>query len=92
MVKDALVLTLEWLKNYKFYIFIIDTETENTNNENPPKKLGLVQRFKQMYKEYWYVLIPVHLFTSAIWYGSFFLTAKRLVQVFLEFFLLIIQF
>ncbi|KAA0185526.1 hypothetical protein HAZT_HAZT001394 [Hyalella azteca] len=41
-------------------------------------KLGLVARFKLMYKQYWYVLIPVHWATSAVWYGSFFIAAKKL--------------
>lgn len=41
------------------------------------KKLGLFARFKKMAKEYWYVLIPVHLFTSAFWFGGFFYMSKR---------------
>lgn len=35
-------------------------------------KLGLVARFKKMTKEYWYVLIPVHCFTSCFWFGGFY--------------------
>lgn len=45
--------------------------------EEPPKKLGLVGRFKQMYKEYWYVLVPVHLVTSIGWFTTFYYMAKR---------------
>lgn len=41
------------------------------------QKLGIVARFKKMYKEYWYVLLPVHIATSAVWYGSFFYASKR---------------
>ncbi|XP_068251178.1 uncharacterized protein C18orf19 homolog A isoform X2 [Palaemon carinicauda] len=40
------------------------------------EKLSLVQKFKLMYKQYWYVLIPVHVATSLVWYGSFFIAAK----------------
>jgi hypothetical protein len=36
------------------------------------KKLGLFARFKRMTKEYWYVLIPVHCFTSCFWFGGFY--------------------
>ena len=36
------------------------------------KKLGLIARFKKMTKEYWYVLIPVHCFTSCFWFGGFY--------------------
>lgn len=41
------------------------------------KKLSLIQRFKEMYKKYWYVLVPVHLATSACWFGGFYYLAKR---------------
>lgn len=40
-------------------------------------KLGLFARFKKMAKDYWYVLIPVHVATSAVWLGAFFYTSKR---------------
>ncbi|CAG0893015.1 unnamed protein product [Darwinula stevensoni] len=43
--------------------------------KTPAKKPGLVQRFKQMYKDYWYILVPVHCVTSAIWFGSFYVIA-----------------
>lgn len=39
--------------------------------------LGLFARFKKMYKEYWYVLVPVHIATSAVWLGSFYYASKR---------------
>lgn len=41
------------------------------------KKLSVFQRFKQMYKNYWYVLLPVHLVTSTFWFGGFYYMAKR---------------
>lgn len=50
----------------------------NLNNAAiPPVKLSLFQRFKQMYKDYWYVLIPVHCFTSVFWAGGFYFAVKR---------------
>lgn len=45
------------------------------------EKLSLVQKFKLMYKQYWYVLIPVHVATSLVWYGSFFIAAKSGVDI-----------
>lgn len=45
--------------------------------ETKEEKLSLVQRFKKMYKDYWYVLIPVHIVTSVGWFGSFYLSVKR---------------
>lgn len=49
---------------------LIDGETE---------KLGLFARFKKMYKEYWYVLLPVHVVTSAGWLGGFYYLSVRWV-------------
>lgn len=31
-----------------------------------------------MYKDYYYVLIPVHIVTSIAWFGGFYQTSKRL--------------
>lgn len=47
--------------------------------ENEGKKLSLLQRFKEMYKKYWYVLVPVHLVTSAAWFAGFYYLAERYV-------------
>lgn len=44
-------------------------------------KLTLFQRFKQMYRDYWYVLVPVHLITSAGWFGTFYYMAKSGIDV-----------
>ncbi|GAB0096754.1 FAM210A [Sergentomyia squamirostris] len=49
--------------------------------DDPPKKEGLVARFKKMYKEYWYVLVPVHLVTSAGWLGGFYYLSKSGVDI-----------
>lgn len=42
--------------------------------------LGLIARFKKMYKEYWYILVPVHLVTSAVWFGSFYYASTRYLK------------
>ncbi|EEB15890.1 conserved hypothetical protein [Pediculus humanus corporis] len=34
-----------------------------------------------MYKEYWYVLIPVHLITSSIWFGGFYYLAASGIDI-----------
>lgn len=43
----------------------------------PPQNLGLFARFKMMYKQYWYVLVPVHVVTSTGWLLGFFYLSKR---------------
>lgn len=41
------------------------------------KPQGLLQRFRQTYKEYGKVLVGVHIFTSCIWATSFYYVAVR---------------
>lgn len=60
----------------------IETETENAidKNEDAPQaeeKLSLTGKFKKMYKEYWYVLLPVHVFTSTFWFCGFYYLSTR---------------
>ena len=49
--------------------------------QKPEVKLGLFKRFKKMWKDYWYVMIPVHLVTSAGWGGGFYLMCKSGLDV-----------
>lgn len=41
------------------------------------KSIGLVQRFKKTFKQYGKVLIPVHLVTSSVWFGTFYYAAMK---------------
>ena len=34
-----------------------------------------------MFKDYWYVLLPVHVATSAVWLGGFYLALKSAVDI-----------
>uniref|UniRef100_A0A3P8S9Z7 Family with sequence similarity 210 member Ab n=1 Tax=Amphiprion percula TaxID=161767 RepID=A0A3P8S9Z7_AMPPE len=45
------------------------------------KSIGLFQRFKRTFKQYGKVLIPVHLVTSSIWFGTFYYAAMKGVNV-----------
>ncbi|XP_070821721.1 uncharacterized protein C18orf19 homolog A-like [Chaetodon trifascialis] len=45
------------------------------------KSIGLVQRFKKTFKQYGKVLIPVHLLTSSVWFGTFYYAAMKGVNV-----------
>ncbi|XP_023706978.1 protein FAM210A isoform X2 [Cryptotermes secundus] len=60
-------------------------QTEKSKVEEPntaeAQKLSLLQRFKQMYRDYWYVLVPVHLITSLGWFAGFYYLAKSGVDV-----------
>lgn len=41
------------------------------------KSIGLYQRFKKTFKQYGKVLIPLHLVTSSVWFGSFYYAAMK---------------
>ncbi|XP_076864467.1 uncharacterized protein C18orf19 homolog A [Brachyhypopomus gauderio] len=51
------------------------------------KSTGLVQRFKKTFKQYGKVMIPVHLLTSSVWFGAFYYSAMKGVNLvpFLEY-------
>lgn len=39
-------------------------------------KFSTIQKFKTLVKKYWYIAIPVHLGTSAVWFGMLFGATK----------------
>lgn len=45
------------------------------------KTQSIFQRFKNMAKKYWYVVLPVHLVTSTLWFGSFYFIASSGVNI-----------
>lgn len=45
------------------------------------KSQNIFQRFKNMAKKYWYIVLPVHLVTSIVWFGSFYFIASSGVDV-----------
>ncbi|KAL7887474.1 hypothetical protein AOLI_G00051950 [Acnodon oligacanthus] len=51
------------------------------------KSIGLYQRFKKTFKQYGKVMVPVHLFTSTVWFGAFYYAAMKGVNLvpFLEY-------
>lgn len=61
--------TSQWCLNNK-------SDTKEPELE-PPKKQGIVARFKDLTKKYWYVLIPVHVITSAGWLAGFYYLSTR---------------
>lgn len=48
---------------------------QSTAADNEPTTL--TQRFKQMYKDYWYILLPVHMSLSCLWMGSLYYLSSR---------------
>merc|ERR1719495_2433819 len=44
-------------------------------------KESTFSKLKQMIRDYWYVIIPVEVVTSVMWYGGFFLMLKSGVDI-----------
>lgn len=59
----------------------VDQPDDVDTDDKPPEKLGLVARFKLMYKQYWYVLLPVHVVTSTGWLVGFYYLSRRYVHL-----------
>lgn len=55
--------------------------TKDSAVDSVEKKPGLFKRFHQTYKQYGKVLVGVHIFTSSIWTGVFYVTAMSGVNV-----------
>ncbi|XP_059411420.1 uncharacterized protein C18orf19 homolog A-like [Carassius carassius] len=51
------------------------------------RSISLIQRFKKTFKQYGKVMIPVHLLTSTVWFGTFYYAAMKGVNLvlFLEY-------
>lgn len=51
------------------------------------RSIGLMQRFKKTFKQYGKVMIPVHMVTSSVWFGTFYYAAMKGVNLvpFLEY-------
>jgi len=57
------------------------TTKEESADVDAAKPPTLFQKFKQMSKDYWYVLIPVHVITSVGWFGAFYFAVKSGLDV-----------
>ncbi|KPJ12728.1 Uncharacterized protein C18orf19-like [Papilio machaon] len=66
--------------NLKAPLRSCSTQSNDAKPPTEPKK-GLVQKFKEMYRDYWYVVLPVHMTTSAVWFGSFYYAVRSGVDV-----------
>lgn len=59
-----------------------ETEAEGVDIDPlQDKSIGLFQRFKKTFKQYGKVMIPVHLATSSVWFGTFYYAAMKGVNV-----------
>ncbi|XP_053982347.1 uncharacterized protein C18orf19 homolog A isoform X1 [Hylaeus volcanicus] len=56
------------------------TSKEGIQSESP-KKLSLLAKMKQMTKDYWHILVPVHVVTSIGWVAIFYAAIKNGVDV-----------
>ncbi|KAM5222020.1 protein FAM210A [Ctenodactylus gundi] len=59
------------------------TPSEKKEEPDPlqDKSISLYQRFKKTFRQYGKVLIPVHLITSGVWFGTFYYASLKGVNV-----------
>lgn len=51
--------------------------TKGNDPKESTKKVSVFAKMKQMTKDYWHVLIPVHVITSIGWVAIFYATIKK---------------
>lgn len=61
------------------YCGLKQNSTEIQSDQQP--KLSIFAKMKQMTKDYWHVLVPVHVLTSAVWVAIFYSTIKNGVDI-----------
>jgi len=78
--------SVRWFKSFHpLRVKIVKSKSyetdKNIKTEEKPETPGVIKKFKQMWKDYWYVVIPVHIVTSIGWYGGFYLLIKSGVDI-----------
>ncbi|OAD61134.1 Angiotensin-converting enzyme, partial [Eufriesea mexicana] len=66
--------------------FVARYSNKNATKDSTPKieskkKVTLFQKMKQMTKDYWHILMPIHLMTSVCWITIFYITMKSGVDI-----------
>ncbi|XP_056336359.1 uncharacterized protein C18orf19 homolog A [Danio aesculapii] len=86
-----LISSQRWLSSTTALRSPTSQKTSAPGQEEPDplqdKSSGLIQRFKKTFKQYGKVMIPVHLLTSTMWFGTFYYAAMKGVNLvpFLEY-------
>ncbi|XP_034943427.1 uncharacterized protein C18orf19 homolog A [Chelonus insularis] len=68
----------------KYLLVKFSSKTENETKHEPTitsSKLNVFQKMKQLAKDYWHILIPVHILTSTCWVSIFYVAAINGVDV-----------
>lgn len=57
----------------------VEADLQNKVDIDPlqDKSIGLFQRFKRTFKQYGKVMVPLHIATSTVWFGSFYYAAMK---------------
>lgn len=57
------------------------SQPESSKDCNVPEKVSVFQKMKQLAKDYWHILIPVHCITSIGWAAIFYTAVKKYVAI-----------
>lgn len=61
------------------YSDIKQSSEDDCQKSQTQQKVSVFQKMKQMTKDYWHVLIPVHIITSIGWVAIFYLAVRKYV-------------
>ena len=56
-----------------------DDDNDKRKQEKEEPK-GLLGKFRALWRQYWYVVLPVHIVTSIGWFGGFYYIVARCVD------------
>jgi len=81
MLGNALNISAYDFRSYQIRNFSTSNYCAKEKDGKAPEKVGIIKKFKKMMKDYWYVLIPVHVATSIVWFGGFYIMLKSGVDI-----------
>lgn len=64
-----------------YYSELKQSSEDDCQKSQTQQKLSVFQKMKQMTKDYWHVLVPVHVITSIGWVAIFYAAVRKYVQM-----------
>lgn len=62
-----------------YYSDIKQSSESDCQKSQTEQKISVFQKMKQMTKDYWHILIPVHIITSLGWVAIFYIAIRKYV-------------
>lgn len=63
-----------------YYSDVKQSSKDDCQKSQMEQKVSVFQKMKQMTKDYWHILIPVHIVTSIGWVAIFYIAIRKYVN------------